>query len=210
MGVIRWIVSLAVLTVWIAYVGTVLFVLMYEPPADVPEAQAIVVLGGSGDGHEGLGFDSRLRIATGIELFKSGKAPRLVLTGGGTPVRVAEVMAQEARDQGVPQDAILFEAESLSTLQNALFSGDFEQIDKAEPIILVTNRYHLPRAWASFRWAGFQDVIRVASDPDRGLIINGPELGEALKWPVNALRALAASAAMAGGVPRENYIKYLQ
>ena len=207
---IRWIVSLAVLSVWIAYVGTVLFVAMYEAPAEVPKAQAIVVLGGSGDGREGLGFDTMIRIRKGIELFKSGKAPLLVLTGGGDPVRVAEVMAKEARTQGVPDEAILFEAESLSTLQNALFTGDFEKIDKSAPILLVTHRYHLPRAWTTFRWAGFEKVVGVAADPGTGMILSGPELKEALKWPLNALRALAASAAKAGGVPRENYIKYLE
>ena len=76
---------------------------------------------------------------------------------------------------------------------------------------LVTHRYHLPRANASFRWAGFENVINVAADPDGRFRRSARALlWESVKWPMNVLRAAAASAAMAGDVPRENYMKYLE
>ena len=83
-------------------------------------------------------------------------------------------------------------------------------MDKDATVLLVTHRYHLPRAWASFRWAGFTDVTRVAADPDGGFQLNAQLLWETVKWPLNVVRAAAASAAMAGDVPRENFIKYLE
>ena len=42
--------------------------------------------------------------------------------------------------------------------------ADMPEIDRALPVILVTHRYHQPRAYASFRWAGFDDITMVAPD----------------------------------------------
>lgn len=209
MGMIRWIVSLAVLSAWLAFVGTALYVAIYDAPDEVPEAQAIVVLGGAAELDGAMTAETAQRLARGLELYESGKAPLIVVSGGGEPP-VALAMAEAALAAGVPAAAILAEAGSRSTLQNALFTGDFAEIDKDAPTLVVTQRYHLPRAWASFRWAGFADVTRVAADPEDGFALSAPLVWEAVKWPYNVLRAAAASAAMAGGVPRENWIKYLE
>lgn len=206
---IRWIVSLAVLSAWLAFVGTALYVAIYDAPDEVPEAQAIVVLGGAAELDGAMTAETAQRLARGLELYESGKAPLIVVSGGGEPP-VALAMAEAALAAGVPAAAILAEAGSRSTLQNALFTGDFAEIDKDAPTLVVTQRYHLPRAWASFRWAGFADVTRVAADPEDGFALSAPLVWEAVKWPYNVLRAAAASAAMAGGVPRENWIKYLE
>lgn len=207
---IRWVLSLAVLSVWAAFIGTALYVAIYEVPDEIGEAQAIVVLGGGGDGAGGMGRDTAERLATGVKLYEEGKAPLLVMTGGGEPTIVADAMAAAARDAGVPDDAILVERASHSTLQNALFTGDLTAIDKEAPVIIVTQRYHLPRAWASFRWAGFREVIKVAADPESGFVLDRELALEGVKWPLNVVRALAASAAMTGDVPRESYVKYLE
>ena len=111
---------------------------------------------------------------------------------------------------GIPPEAILVEGASRSTLQNAMFTADIEGLDKDAAILLVTHKYHLPRANASFRWAGFSDVTNVAANPEEGIEFNQGLLWEAVKWPYNILRAAAASAAMAGDVPRENFIQYLE
>jgi uncharacterized SAM-binding protein YcdF (DUF218 family) len=207
--VIRWTLSVAVLSVWVAFVGTALYVAIYEAPDTVPDAGAIVVLGAAADDAGKMNAETAERLARGLALYDAGKAPLLVVSGGGEPP-VALAMAEAALAAGVPADAILAEAGSHSTLQNALFTADFADIDKEAPILLVTQRYHLPRAWASFRWAGFRDVTRVAADPGAGFVLSMPLVQEAVKWPLNVLRAAAASAAMAGNVPRESFIKYLE
>lgn len=209
MRLIRWIFSLSILAVWCALVGTVLFAAMYEDPAEIGPAEAIVVLGGNAPGPKGLTGESAERLARGLALFDQGVAPLLVVTGGGeTPV--APVMAATAIEAGVPEASILVETRATSTLQNALFTADFEQLDPSTPIVIVTHRYHLPRAWASFRWAGFSDVTGVAADPEAKLEMNQPMAMESVKWPLNLLRAGAASVAMAWDVPREKFLKYLQ
>ena len=209
MALIRWIVAIVVLVAWIALIGTGLYVAMYEEDEVLPSGNVIVVLAGNAGQNSGMNGQTMLRLEKGIELYNAQEAATLVVTGGGEPP-VAEAMRDAAIEAGVPAESIIVEAASHSTLQNALFTADFEQLSKSEPIIIVTHRYHLPRAWASFRWAGFSDVARVAADPDGGFAVTASLLWETVKWPLNLARAAAASAAMAGDVPRENFIKYLE
>jgi uncharacterized SAM-binding protein YcdF (DUF218 family) len=194
---------------WCALIGTGLYVAMYEAPEETPTAQAIVVLGGNAPEDGVLTRDSAERMAHALTLYDAGAAPLMVLTGGG-PVPVAPVMADTARQAGIPDEALLTEAASTSTLQNALFTADLEALDKTQPIILVSQRYHLPRAWASFRWAGFRTVHISAADADTGFAIDQSLLWEAVKWPFNILRAAGASAAIAGNFPRETWLPYLE
>ena len=210
MRLIRWIFTLAVLAVWGALIGTALYVALYEAPGEMPEGAAIVVLGGGADAAgTGLGPQTAERLEAGLALYSAGKAGIFVVTGGGEPA-VANFMSAAALAAGVPSDALLVETQSRSTLQNALFTSDFDRLDKAAPIILVTHRYHLPRANASFRWAGFTEIVNHAADPGAGFTPTAGILWEGVKWPYNVLRAAAASAAEAGDVPRESYLKYLE
>jgi uncharacterized SAM-binding protein YcdF (DUF218 family) len=119
-------------------------------------------------------------------------------------------MAKFAREAGVPEDAITVETAARSTLQNALFVADLQTAARDRPILLVSHRYHLPRAIVSFRWAGFENVTGVAADPYAGFTLGLPFVMEGIKWPYNILRAAAASAAMAANVPRDRYIEYLE
>ncbi len=209
MTFLRWVFSLAILAMWCALMGTGLYVAMYEPPERTPSAQAIVVLGGNAPVNGKLAGESAARLTHALTLYEAGAAPLLVMTGGGE-VPVAPAMVAAAQETGVQKDAILSEAVSRSTLQNAIFSADFAELDKSQPVILVSHRYHLPRAWASFRWAGFTSVTLSAADADAGFTVDSRLLWEAVKWPLNVFRAAAASAAIAVDLPRETYLKYLE
>ena len=213
MKLIRWILAIAILAIWAALIGTSLYVAMYAPPATLPEGEAIVVLAGD-DGRSGaMSGQTELRLNTAVQLYNEGVAPQLVLAGGtkstSTP-SVAESMKAAAVALGVPEDAIVVETESLSTLQNAWFLSETEGVNTAAPVVLVSHRYHLPRANATMRWAGFTDVQNYAADPEGGFQITPALLWESLKWPYNVLRAAAVSAAEAGDVPRENYLQYTE
>ena len=211
MRLIRWIIAVAVLSIWAALIGTALYVAMYEPDEDVPSGEAIIALAGNA-AQTGVTGETEARIARAVELYEAGAAPLLVVTGGtvADAAPVAEAMRDYAIEAGVPEDAILVEDASRSTLQNALFTADIAELDKSQPVIIVTHRYHLPRANASFQWAGFENVTNAAADNVSGFVITEGLLWESLKWPLNVVRAAAASAAMAGDVPRDNYVKYLE
>ncbi len=212
MRFIRWIVAAAIISVWAALIGTALYVALYEAPETVPNGDAIVVVSGNAANSGGLVGEARVRLDRAIALYNDGKAPRLVVSGGtvGNGGTVADAMKEAAIAAGVPEEAITVESTSHSTLQNALFSADIDDLEKGAPILLVSHRYHLPRANASFRWAGFGDITNVAADPEGGFQLTAGLLWESVKWPLNVVRAAAASAAMAGDVPREKFIKYLE
>ncbi|MGI9394877.1 MAG: YdcF family protein [Boseongicola sp.] len=212
MQLIRWVIAIVILSIWAALIGTALYVALYEAPEAIPSGEAIVVVSGNAAKSGGLVGETQVRLDRAIELYNDERAPRLIVSGGtvDSDTTVAAAMKAAAVAAGVPEDAITVEDGSHSTLQNALFTADIEDLEKAAPILLVSHRYHLPRANASFRWAGFSDVISVAADPEAGFQLTSGLLWESIKWPLNVVRAGAASAAMAGNVPRESFMKYLE
>lgn len=178
-------------------------VLLYEPPARNTTYAAIVVLseGVFPDGE--LSAQTAARTMTAVALFEDGLAPRVVFSGGlgGTePASKGALMADVAREAGLPADAILIEGDSHSTLQNALFTADIVPELRQSPVLLVTHRYHGLRSLASFWWAGFEDVSFAAADPD-AIVWDGAEW-EPVKWAGNIVRAAAFSIATAVGVDR--------
>jgi len=83
-----------------------------------------------------------------------------VLSGGsGAATSEAELMARFAGDLGVPRSALLLEAESRTTRQNARDVARLLQKNGLGPeIALVTSATHLTRALAEFRCAGLAPV----------------------------------------------------
>ena len=63
-------------------------------------------------------------------------------------------MAAYATSLGLPGAAVVIEDGAQSTLHNALFSIDL--IPGASSIILVSEAFHLPRSWVSFKWAAWE------------------------------------------------------
>lgn len=167
MGIIRFLKRLAIFGAGL-FCATFLAVTLWSfawpdyASGDVPVADAIMCLGGDIEGDSTIGDYSRQRAQTCIDLYYDAKAPLIIFTGAGDDqVSVAENMAELARVQGVPHAAIIEERAARSTLQNALFSLAFLKTNPS--IILVTDSFHLPRSWASYRWAGYGDMTMVAS-----------------------------------------------
>jgi uncharacterized SAM-binding protein YcdF (DUF218 family) len=206
MGVIRRLLALAVLLVGVSLVGVVGFAFFYERPAELPEGANIVVLS-AGIANGQMDRQTAERTAAGIALYQEltarGETPLLVMSGGrsdGDPAAKATLMADAARAAGVPVGDLRVEVESHSTLQNALFSRDILGDRADAPLILVTHRYHLPRAGASFWWAGNDDLTLVSAEAgDAAPTMDGLIL-EGVKWPANVLRAGIYSGLAAAGV----------
>lgn len=141
----------------------------YLPNGDIPQAEAIVVLGG--------GTRPRIaprpwyevneagdRILYGSWLFKQGKAPLLVVTGGraewlgegGNPE--SEDMAAIAEMLGVPKSAIIQESQSFNTRDNAVNTKQILDKRGINKILLVTSALHMPRSIQIFRKVGFESI----------------------------------------------------
>ncbi|MEO0701822.1 MAG: YdcF family protein [Pseudomonadota bacterium] len=207
----RRLIALILLFIGASLAGTATYIYTYVDPEPLPRADAIVVLSGPLGVEAPLVGETLLRTERGIALYEAGVAPVMVMTGGTEEDGVAPV-AQRMRDhaitRGVPAEAILVEPASHSTLQNARFTMDLGAMSADTSLILVTHRYHLPRGWASFRWAGFSQVALVAAD-DGPVTISMELLMEGLKWPFNLARAAGASIADLAGASREDVDPWL-
>ena len=145
-----------------------------------PAASAIVVLGGMTSlvqSQEGFGREweeGADRFWAGVELFKAGKAPQLVFTGGRqpwSPVKETEGqwLATQAKRIGVPADLIQVSSEARNTAQEAKAVA---VLLKTKDIVLVTSSYHMPRAKKIFEDVGFKVMpfpvdTRLRADPIR-------------------------------------------
>ncbi|WP_370261155.1 YdcF family protein [Limnobacter sp.] len=127
---------------------------------------AIVVLGGGLDGaYPGVRDlpdlnDSADRLWVGARVYAQGVAGRVVVSGGSfgaDPQKQPEApgMAALLQALGVPQNAIVQEAKSRTTLENAQYTHALLGLPQPR-VALVTSAFHMGRAVALFRQAGFE------------------------------------------------------
>ena len=158
-----------------------------------PHADAIVVLGGGGH----LGWARRedvtadelpySRLAAGARLWLAGRAPIVILSGGGDAGRSeARGMARAIATLGIPADALLLEERSTDTRGNAFFTAALARQRGVHRILLVTSAVHMPRAELLFRRAGLDVVPMPVPEPRAGP-------GWAQRW-IPRPRALSRSA----------------
>lgn len=179
----------------------------YLPNGELPQSEAIIVLGG--------GTRPRIpprpwyevneagdRILYGSWLYKQGKAPLLVVTGGradwygegGNPE--SEDMAAIAEAMGVPASAIIQESQSFNTRDNAVNTKHILDQRGINKVLLVTSALHMPRSMEIFRKVGLEvipaptDFLSVNNENSKGLAIVLDLLpsAEALKNTTNAIK----------------------
>ena len=141
------------------------------PVAEVPTAEAIVVLGGAIGASKAPRrypnlLDAGDRMWHAARLYHAGKAPVMVLSGGVSDtdwLPEAEAMQIFLKDLGVPAGATLLEGRSLNTRQNAQFTADLLKARGTRKVLLVTSALHMRRAKGLFEGVGLQ-VIPAATD----------------------------------------------
>lgn len=147
----------------------------YRPKAMsvIPQADAIVLLGGAvrGDTHFSSMGDLNQqadRLIHALALYKAGKAPLVLLTGGGHPGNrsEAEIMREHLQLMGMPRKAMLMERESRDTHDNAVYSAILLKGKGVKRILLVTSGFHMRRAVPLFERQGLE-VIPAPTDFQR-------------------------------------------
>lgn len=135
--------------------------------ATLPPADAIVVLGGGGGygwmANEQVDADDLRgsRTAAGARAWLAGRAPVVILSGGGVGEDTeARKMAMAIQHLGVPESALVLEHRSRSTRENASYSAALARQLGVRKIHLVTSSLHMPRAAFEFRASGL-DVVPV-------------------------------------------------
>lgn len=139
--------------------------------SSMPRAQAIVVLSEGrtlAPGTTGTSeWNDGDRFWGGIELYRAGKAPWLVFTGGWIPWQPelapeGEVLKVWARSQGIPDSAIQVTGTATNTAEEAAaVAALFPKLasvggTRPRTILLVTSAFHMPRAQRLFQQAGLQ------------------------------------------------------
>jgi uncharacterized SAM-binding protein YcdF (DUF218 family) len=151
-----------ILSAWVAARGLIVRV----PGAE--RADAIAVLSGSEVYRE--------RDEYAAELFKAGRAPRIVLTnddepGGWSQERQRTMLfverAQEALTRaGVPPDAIEVAPGSVaSTYDEAATLAAYARARGWRSVVVVTSGYHSRRAWWTLRRAFAGSGVEVGLEP---------------------------------------------
>ena len=141
-----------------------------RPVTDYEVAEAIVVLGGvtspkippRQSAEANSGFD---RLLEGMRLYKAGKAPILVVSGGTIPALTGSDITEgeQLRDLameygGIDERQLLVESESRNTFENAVFVKRQLEKSAASRILLVTSASHMWRAVGCFEKQGFAVV----------------------------------------------------
>jgi uncharacterized SAM-binding protein YcdF (DUF218 family) len=171
----------AVTVLWVASTPIVADYLLltlerrYPPVAveDTPTADAIVVLGGgvSGPAPPRIAIDlsdAADRVLHAARLYRAGKAPVVVVSGGAIPwlgsdIPEARSMQTLLEEWGVPGASILAEGASRNTHENAVFTRHLLAEQGLQRVLLVTSAMHMPRALATFTSAGI-DAVPAATD----------------------------------------------
>lgn len=180
---------LVLASTWLVAVAAVAVVgrLDYAGPAD-----AIVVLGAA----QWAGRPSpvlRARLDHGAALWRAGRAPRIVVTGGvgtGDTLSEADVGRRYLMTQGVPDSAILVEREGRTTGQSIASTVAMLEARGATHAILVSDRFHSLR----LRILAARHGLRAGTSPTRTSPIARNAvtewryiLSESIKLPIAAL-----------------------
>lgn len=104
-------------------------------PADVPPADAIIVLTG---GHA--------RLDAGLQLLRSGKGKRLLISGVHPDASARDLQAVTGADRSLFSCCVDIDREALDTVGNAEESAKWVKGHHYGSVLLVTNNYHMPRS----------------------------------------------------------------
>ncbi len=98
------------------------------------------------------------RVRHGVRLFHDGAAKFLLMSGGrnGHSTPEAVLMRALAVEEGVPEGSVVLESVSTRTLENAFFSKAVMEERGWTRALVVTDRFHLPRALFAFRCFGIK------------------------------------------------------
>jgi uncharacterized SAM-binding protein YcdF (DUF218 family) len=156
----------------------------FPRPAQLPDRiDGILLLGGAVEPALSLSFGETVfnsavaRVLGAVSLARRHPDAKLVLVsgeGGFFPVGYSEARATLGFvvDEGIAPARILLEEKSRSTHENAVYTKELFRPAPGETWVLVTSAYHMPRAVASFRGAGWSVIpypVDFKVDPRTGL-----------------------------------------
>jgi uncharacterized SAM-binding protein YcdF (DUF218 family) len=164
-------------------------------PEDLPNAEAIVVLGGAVRAQEYPRpwvdvLEEGDRPLHGAQLYLQGKAPLVILSGGridwfGPRGAEADDMAEIMAAMGVPRTAMVLERTSINTYENAVNVKQILDQRGINQVLLVTSAVHMPRSLAIFKKQGI-DAIPAPTD----FLASSPEISRQQNYQAAIIRSM--------------------
>jgi Uncharacterized membrane protein len=145
--------------------------------ADVPEADAVLILGAYVLPDGTLSDMLRDRVTVGYDLYEQDKAPKILVSGDHGRKDYDEVNSMKGylKAKGVTGQDVFMDHAGFSTYESMYRARDIFQ---AKKVIIVTQHYHLLRAVYIARELGLE-AYGVASDlHDYGPAMTGYEVRE--------------------------------
>ena len=142
----------------------------YTTPGEVP-VRPVAIVFGAGVWPGGRLSDALAdRMETAIDLYEAGTVNKLLLTGDNRFADYNEpaAMAAYARARGVPDADLVLDYAGRRTYDSCYRAGEIFGVERA---VLVTQRFHLPRALFTCRQLGIDSVGVVA---DRHQYLRSP------------------------------------
>ncbi len=154
-----------------------------NPPEVRQDSEAVIVLGCQVYANGQLSPQLRLRLTAALNTYRDD--PRLIVTTGGQgekePAAEGQVMRDWLISQGVPEEDVIAECESMNTRQNLTFAKALLP-EGVTRVTVVTSDFHLPRALALARDLGLDaDGIGSPCSPDVGFWVKN-HTREVLAW----------------------------
>lgn len=123
-----------------------------KPLSEIPQADAILLLGGGVGGiEEGVPypecFSAADRVVMAARLYHAGKARLIIPSGGGAELAERPLL----ETMRVPPSAILCETEARDTAENATKMLAILRARGCRKALVVTSSWHLPRAMMLFQ-----------------------------------------------------------
>lgn len=138
------------------------------PPTPLPNAEAVVVLGGAtrtaAFPRPGVDLNEQGdRILYAAQLYQQKKAPLIILSGGridwlGGGSSESADMAKIMSQIGVPASAIVLEPNSRNTYENAVNVRKILVERGIRQVLLVTSAIHMPRSLLIFKRQGIAAI----------------------------------------------------
>lgn len=137
------------------------------PDAPTQGFAGVIVLGGAtsaaylaAEHPQPLLNDAAERMTAAVALHRLNPQLRVVFSGGeGSVFATGPSEAERARlffsTQGVPGHTMVWEDRSRNTYENAQMTAQLAHIDKAQPWLLLTSAWHMPRAMGVFLAQGW-------------------------------------------------------
>lgn len=127
-----------------------------------------IVLGGIGSvdlRQEKINFGwSGDRLFQVLPLYKSGRIGKIIFTGGSGSIEFPEkregtYVKKYLNAIGIADSSLVVENNSRNTYENAVFTKKLlDSLNVKGHFLLVTSAYHMPRAMAVFKKAGFDNL----------------------------------------------------